>query len=173
LLAEALEAVRKGKSIHVIGKLMESTSLLESGYYLSIGDRDRVTHPSLLSIADWTEVETLKEHDPDLSVLWNQVEKYGSSIPHFVEELKEAGEAPAHKADVVISTVHKAKGMQWPEVKLSSLDYPKLIHYSEKERKHVVKKSEVYLYYVAITRAINVVYPNDIYYQLNDWRELL
>jgi superfamily I DNA/RNA helicase len=90
-----------------------------------------------------------------------------------VEELKEAGEAPAHRADVVISTVHKAKGMQWPEVKLSSLDYPKLIHYSEKERKHVVKKSEVYLYYVAITRAINVVYPNDIYYQLNDWRELL
>jgi len=173
LLAEALEAVRKGRSIHVIGKLMESTSLLESGYYLSIGDRERVTHPSLLSIADWTEVETLKEHDPDLSVLWNQVEKYGSSIPHFVEELKEAGELPAHRADVIISTVHKAKGMQWPEVKLSSLDYPKLIHYSEKERKHVVKKSEVYLYYVAITRAINVVYPNDIYYQLNDWRELL
>jgi hypothetical protein len=66
-----------------------------------------------------------------------------------------------------------SKGMQWPEVKLSSLDYPKLIHYSEKERKHVVKKSEVYLYYVAVTRAMNVLYPNDIYYQLNDWRELL
>ena len=60
---------------------MESVSLLESGYHLSIGDRDKVRHPSLLAIADWNEVEQLKEHDPDLSVLWSQVEKYGSQIP--------------------------------------------------------------------------------------------
>lgn len=173
LLAEALEAIRKGQSIHVVGKLMESTSLLESGYYLSIGDKERVTHPSLLSIADWTEVEHLKEHDPDLSVLWNQVEKYGSSIPHFCQELREAGEAPAHKADLIISTVHKAKGAQWPEVKLSSIDFPKLVYYSEKERKHQVKRFEVYIYYVAVTRAINVLYPNETYFQLNDWMELL
>lgn len=107
LMAEALDAVRKCRSIHVVGNLMESVSLLESGYHLSIGDRDKVRHPSLLAIADWNEVEQLKDHDPDLSVLWSQVEKYGSQIPHFCEELREAGEMPAHKADVIISTVHK------------------------------------------------------------------
>ena len=173
LMAEALDAVRKGRSIHVVGNLMESVSLLESGYHLSIGDRDKVQHPSLLSIADWNEVEQLKEHDPDLAVLWSQVEKYGSQIPHFCEELREAGEMPAHKADVVISTVHRVKGSGFSEVKLSGIDFPKLVSYSEKDRRHKVKRFEVYIYYVAVTRAINVLYPNETYFQLDDWLELL
>ena len=173
LMAEALDAVRKCRSIHVVGNLMESVSLLESGYHLSIGDRDKVTHPSLLAIADWNEVEQLKEHDPDLSVLWSQVEKYGSQIPHFCEELREAGEMPAHKADVVISTVHRVKGSGFSDVKLSGIDFPKLVSYSEKDRRHKVKRFEVYIYYVAVTRAIHTLYPNETYFQLDDWLELL
>ena len=65
-----------------------------------------------------------------------------------------------------------SKGAQWNDVKLS-VDFPKLVSYSEKDRRHKVKRFEVYIYYVAVTRAINVLYPNETYFQLDDWLELL
>jgi superfamily I DNA/RNA helicase len=172
LLAEALKAVRKRQKIHVMGNLMDSVQQLESGYYLSIGQTENVTHPSLIGMKDWTEVENLKEHDADLNVLFRQVNTYGSEIPHFCEELEQAGEVPEVKADVVLSTVHKAKGREWKHVRLNN-DFPKLVYFSDNERKYKVKKFEVYTLYVALTRAQSVLYPNDAYRQCKAWKELL
>ena len=172
LLKEAIHAIRNDKRIHVIGDLIGSVKQLESGYYLSIGQMDRVTHGSLVGLKNWEEVEVLKEHDPDLQVLYNQVMAYGSQIPGFCEELEDAGEVPEHKADVVLSTVHKAKGREWDHVKLSK-DFPKLIQFSESERKYKVKRFEVYTMYVAVTRARKTLYSNDILAQCKYWKGLL
>jgi superfamily I DNA/RNA helicase len=172
LLAEALKAIRNNKKIHVMGNLMDSVQQLESGYYLSIGQTEKVTHPSLIGMKDWTEVEALKEHDTDLAVLFRQVNTYGNQIPHFCEELETAGEVAECKADVVLSTVHKAKGREWSHVRLNN-DFPKLVYFSENERKYKVKKFEVYTLYVALTRAQSVLYPNDVLGLCKGWKELL
>lgn len=172
LLDEALKAIRDQKTIHVMGNLMDSVQQLESGYYLSIGQTDKVTHPTLLGLRDWNEVEALKEHDASMAMLHRQVNNYGSKIPHFVEELEAAGEVAECKADIVLSTVHKSKGREWNNVKLAK-DFPKLIHFSENDRRYKVKKFEVYTMYVALTRAKQVLYPNDVLNQCKGWMELL
>lgn len=172
LLEEAIKAVRLNKRINVMGDLMGSIKQLESGYYLSIGQLDRVTHGSLIGMKDWSEVESLKEYDPNLQMMYNQVIMYGNRIPHFCEELEDAGEVPEHKAEIVLSTVHKAKGREWNHVRMSR-DFPKLIYFSENDRAYKVKKHEVYTAYVAITRARSTLYANDILGQCKAWKELL
>lgn len=172
LLSESLKAIRAGKTIHVMGKLMDSVKQLESGYFLSIGQPDKVTHPSLLGVKDWNEVEAMKDHDSDMALLFRQVNNYGSQIPHFCEELQNAGEVAECRADIVLSTVHKAKGREWEQVKMSN-DFQKLVYFSEIERKYKVKRFEVYTTYVALTRAKKVLYPNDILGQCKGWLELL
>lgn len=172
LLSEALNAIRDSKKIHVMGNIMDSVKQLESGYYLSIGLPDRVTHPSLLGVKDWNEVEVMKEHDTDMALLFRQVTKYGSSIPNFCQELEDAGEVAESKADIVLSTIHKAKGREWEHVKMAG-DFQKLVYFSENERRYKIKRFEVYATYVALTRAQRVLYPNNILGQCKGWGELL
>ena len=173
LLTETLNAVRDGHSIHVVGDLMRSIGLLESAWYLSIGQLEKVTHPQMTLIGDWNAVQELAEFDTDLKVLVKQVETHSSMIPNLCEELRCAGEAPAHRADVIISTVHRSKGLQWKTVQMSD-DFPdSLIYFSKKERKYQIKKAEVYCLYVALTRAEDTLYVNSTLSQIRSWRELL
>ena len=173
LLSEALYAVRNGRSIHIIGNMMESINLLESAWYLSIGQTQQVRHPTMTLIGDWNAVKELSEEDTDLKMLIKQVDKYNSSIPGICDELRSAGEMPSHKADILLSTVHKAKGMQWPVVKLAE-DFPEeFLYFSKKERRYVVKKAEVFCLYVALTRAEDTLYANSTLSRIKHWKELI
>lgn len=173
LLSEALHAIRNGKSIHIIGNMIESINLLESAWYLSIGEVEKVRHPTMTLIGDWNAVKELSEEDTDLKMLIKQVDKYNSSIPGICDELRSAGELPAHKAEITLSTVHRAKGAQWPVVKLAE-DFPEeFLYFSKKERRYVVKKAEVFCLYVALTRAEDKLYANSTLSRIKHWNELI
>jgi hypothetical protein len=173
LLGNALDCIRKGQNIHIIGNMAESIRLLESGWYLSIGDSYKVTHPELTMIGDWNVVVELAKTDPDLSVLVKQVKKYNSSIPSICDELKAAGEYPAHSADVILSTVHKSKGLEFDTVKLAE-DFPEeFIYFDGRKREYVAKKFEVFCLYVAVTRARQKLYVNSTISQLKNWKEMV
>jgi superfamily I DNA/RNA helicase len=172
LLANTLTSIRNGKLVHVVGNLMESINLLESAYYLSIGRNHLVKHPTMTLISDWNVLVELAQHDTDLKVLIKQVEEYKGAIPSICEELRMAGDVPPHRADIIVSTVHKAKGMEWDTVKLHD-DFPELVYFSRKDRCYKVKKAEVYCLYVAITRARKQLYANPIMTQVKGWQDVL
>jgi len=48
-----------------------------------------------------------------------------------------------------------------------------LVYFSEKDRRYKVKKFEVYTTYVALTRAKQVLYPNNVLGKCKGWMELL
>ena len=165
--------IRKGKTIHIVGNMADMIRRLESAWYLSIGDVKKVTHPEMILIGSWESVIELTKLDTDMKMLVQQVTKYNSSIPGICEELKAAGEYSEHSADVTLSTVHKSKGLEWDVVRLAE-DFPEeLIQFSHRERKYVVKKSEVYCLYVAVTRAKQKLYVNSTMSQLKHWKNLL
>lgn len=173
LLSHALDMIRKGKTIHIVGNMADMIRRLESAWYLSIGDVKKVTHPEMILIGSWESVLELTKLDTDMKMLVQQVTKYNSSIPGICEELKAAGEYSEHSADVTLSTVHKSKGLEWDVVRLAE-DFPEeLIQFSHRERKYVVKKSEVYCLYVAVTRAKQKLYVNSTMSQLKHWKNLL
>ncbi len=172
LLGETLTAIRQGKSIHVIGSLMDSINLIESAWYLSIGEVAKVKHPTMKLIGSWENVVEMAKEDTDMAVAVKRVDEYGSSIPHLCEELRNAGEVSESKADVILSTVHKFKGKQAPVVKLAE-DFPDLVRWNKKERRYKANKAEVFVFYVAVTRAEEILVANSTVANLNAMKELL
>jgi superfamily I DNA/RNA helicase len=173
LLSNALDMIRKGKTIHIVGNMADMVRRLESAWYLSIGDKHRITHPEIQLIGDWESLLELAKLDVDMKMLVQQVMKYNSQIPGICEELKSSGEASESRADVILSTVHKAKGLEWDVVRLAE-DFPEeMVYFSHRERKWVVKKAEVYCLYVAVTRAKLKLYVNSTISQLKHWKSLL
>ncbi len=72
------------------------------------------TMPSFDHLKDYLE----ETSDTSLKALVDLVEKYHKDIPFFIHKIKECtvDEADKDKADMIFSTVHKAKGMEYDEV---------------------------------------------------------
>jgi len=172
LLGEALKAIRQGKQIHVVGSLMDAVLLMESAWYLSIGEMKKVRHPTMLMAGTWENVLEMAKEDQDFKMAVNRVKEYGGGIPYFCEELKMAGETSRERADVILSTVHKAKGDEFDVVKLGD-DFPDLVQWRNNKREYVPMKAEICVAFVAITRAKQKLYANNMCSQLSTWKELL
>lgn len=75
------------------------------------------SHPDLIGFRSWPEVVKFATEDPngsDLQVLVKLVDTHGASeLKRIAELAKPTGEAQTH-----ISTVHKVKGLEWPNVQL-------------------------------------------------------
>ncbi|CAM5585552.1 ATP-dependent DNA helicase Rep [Streptomyces alboniger] len=76
------------------------------------------THPELLLFPSWGELQDYAAHDPagrDLQPLVDLVDTHGTdAILTAVAQL-----APEQHAQVTVSTAHKAKGREWPRVKIA------------------------------------------------------
>ncbi len=172
LLGEAVKAIDQGRSIHVLGSLMDSINLIESAWFLSIGELAKVKHPTMKLMGSWENVLEMAKEDADMNVAVKRVDEYGSGIPHLCEKLRNAGEASEDSADVVLSTVHKFKGKQAPIVKLAE-DFPDLVRWNKKERRYKPNKPEIFAFYVAVTRAEDVLIGNSTVMNLRTIKELI
>lgn len=107
-------------------------------------------HPELMAFASWAEVKDYAENDAggqDLKTLVKLVDSHGpEAIIRVVDQLVDE-----HNADVVISTAHRAKGREWPTVRLAA-DFAE--PYDPEGR---LIASEAMLTYVAVTRAQDVL----------------
>lgn len=172
LFSETLNAIRNGKRVHVVGSLIDSILMLESAWYLSIGENQRVKHPTLKMIDDWNVVLEMAKEDQELAMAVKRVDEYNSEIPYICNELRYAGETSRERADVILSTVHKAKGDEFDVVRLAD-DFPDLVRWNRKERRYLPMKGELCVFFVAVTRAKRKLYANSTMMQLRTWKEML
>lgn len=172
LLGEALHAIRRGQRICVIGGIFDAVLLMESAWYLSIGEKHRVKHPTMAMIGDWSSALELAKEDAEIAQAVKRVDEYSGQIPHMVDELRCAGETSRERADVVLSTVHKFKGDEADVIKLGD-DFPDLVRWSKKDRAYIPMKGELCVFFVAVTRARQKLYANRTLEQLKVWKELL
>lgn len=117
----------------------------------AIGVRDlmtsgRSTHPELVCFASVEELLAYVADDPsgsDLSLLTKLCVRYGPDV--LIDTLRLA--VDEDQADLTLSTAHRAKGRQWPSVRLGP-DWPD---------RTLDDASELRLAYVAVTRARSVL----------------
>lgn len=159
LMEEALEIIGKGQSVCVVGKLDEAIKLLESAWYLSQGQNDRVTHPDVAMAGDWEGLEEASKDDPELGLAVRRVKEYGGRIPRIIRELKLGVCTDERDAEITISTAHKAKGREWDVVRLAG-DFKDPFLYNKKTQKWEAMEEERNLLYVAATRARKAMYVN-------------
>ncbi|MEU9044624.1 MULTISPECIES: UvrD-helicase domain-containing protein [unclassified Kitasatospora] len=110
----------------------------------------RTNHHDLLLFKSWGELQEYAENDPagrDLLPWVELVDDLGhEEILGFLDRLGDE-----HSADVTISTAHKAKGREWPSVRIAD-DFPEP-EPTDTGQPGPVSRSEARLAYVAITRA--------------------
>lgn len=145
-----LESLKAGRKTALVGGGAEIKRLAWAAESLQSG---RPTdHPELLAFTSWQSVrEYAEEEDGSLRVLVKLIDDYGT------DEIAKAADALASEsqADLVVSTAHKAKGREWPKVRIhGDFRQPK----PDTRTGHVVlRREEARLAYVAVTRARHVL----------------
>ncbi|GAA1375670.1 UvrD-helicase domain-containing protein [Streptomyces beijiangensis] len=116
----------------------------------------RTHHPELVLFTTWTELRDYAELDPagaDLQPFANLVDEHGpDAILQAVDRL-----VPEDRAQVTVSTAHKAKGREWAHVRIAPDFTPPAdtdeVDAAGKPVPGPVNESEARLAYVAVTRA--------------------
>lgn len=142
-IEHAMEQIELGRKVALVGKMAaEIKSFVDAAEKLMGGKR--VQHADLAAFATWQEVIEYAGTDEgrDLKMIVGLIDKYGiTGLRNVVSSTVKPDEA-----DVVISTAHKAKGLEWGSVKIGS-DFK-----VNTEDGEPVSKPELMLMYVACTR---------------------
>lgn len=142
-LGELLVALDAGRTVHLTGGGADLVAFADAAAKLRRGER--TFHPELSCFGSWGEVQEYASLDPlgdELALLVKLVDEHGPEA--IIDALENM---PAmHQADVVCSTTHKAKGLEWGQVALGG-DFPM------PEPGKRWPGEELRLLYVAATRA--------------------
>lgn len=129
------------------------------------GKRDKIKDRLIAGMKDIRELQSYieKSEDSSLSVIVEVVKEFGDRLPGLIAELKKNHAETKEEADMIFSTVHRCKGMEYDEVTLLNdfineeklkkniLQYGNKIPEADKNR----LAEEVNILYVAVTRAKN------------------
>lgn len=179
LLVKAIELLIEKKEIKTIyfeGRIENYTYANDGASIYDIlslytGETGRIrdkTIASMSNIADLEEyIKTTGE--AQLGMLVDVVKKYGAKIPGYIKKLKDChlDHDDKEQADMIFSTVHRCKGMEYDEVTLTNdfITHDKVVKQAENIDKVNVSRlsEEINLLYVAITRAKSHLYiPQEI-----------
>jgi superfamily I DNA/RNA helicase len=135
------------------------------------GNHDRIRDKLVGSMKDMDDLEEYveKTEDHQLATMIEIVQEYGNEIHGILKSLKElhTGDEDRGKAEMIFSTVHRAKGMEYDVVHLVNdfLSEGKLKDLKEKHRNDKTASfdkarlnEEINLLYVAITRTKNLLH---------------
>jgi superfamily I DNA/RNA helicase len=152
-LDEAIRGLERKRKVHVMGGADPLIKLIRGAWDLHQG---KPASGELVMFASWDELKAAAQGqkdgspgDPALQVLVRLIKDRDRGVLQMCRQLEACVESSA-AAQVTVSTVHKAKGLEWPRVLISS-DFNRFV---EREgNKPVVDFQEAYIMYVALTRA--------------------
>lgn len=128
------------------------------------GKRDKIKDALILEMNSMKDLEEYigKTDDNSLRIIVDVVKEFGNRLPALINELKQNHTDKKEQADMIFSTVHRCKGMEYDEVTVLNdfITEQKLQKYfTEKEGKKIPDAEtnrlaeEVNILYVAATRA--------------------
>lgn len=151
---EAISALNAGKKIKLMGEIKDYPfSLILDAYHLMTGNKSKIQAPHIKGFRDFYHLEDFAEktEDTEARVLVRLAKKYRNNIPTLINRITMANQKDMNKADVLLTTAHKSKGLEFDQVVLCD-DF---LDFFEKDgtMKDSVDTEDLNLYYVAATRA--------------------
>lgn len=120
LIAQGLAA--QDKAVHWVGGIDRyRLDLLEDARKLSIHKHHEVQDRFMShNFSSWSEYEQVAyaTGDAEMTTIVKLVDEYGDSIPEIVCGLKKAACRSSDEAQVVLTTAHRAKGLEFDQVKV-------------------------------------------------------
>ncbi|MGW4950629.1 UvrD-helicase domain-containing protein [Streptomyces parvulus] len=147
-----MDALSQSVKVALVGggaemkRLAEAAATLQSG-----GETD---HPELMAFASWDQVRQYAEEEADgadLRVLVRLVDDHGPGVIIAATEQLVSED----RAQLIVSTAHKAKGREWPAVRIHN-DF-RAPSPDPSTGLLTVRREEARLAYVAVTRARQVL----------------
>lgn len=176
LLLKAIEYVTEKKKVNHIyfeGNINSYTYADEGAslydvLHLYNSDHSKIKDALIKAMNDMDELEDYieKAEDMQLGMMVEIVKEYKNKIPGIIKAIKEkhVGDDQKEKAEMIFSTVHRCKGMEYDAVQLVNdfITEEKLVELS-KDKKFVEinlakLNEEINLLYVAVTRTKNRIY---------------
>ncbi len=153
-LGEVLQQLTLGYRVALAGGGESLRTLALAARDLKEGRRTH--HPELVLFTCWGELQDYAAHDPagrDLQPLVDLVDAHGTdAILTAVHQL-----VPEDQAEVTVSTAHKAKGREWPAVRIAEdVQPPRDTGDTDEHGRPVpppIDAADARLAYVAVTRA--------------------
>jgi len=153
-VAAAITHLGTGARVHIVGGGREMQRMAEAADRLMHGEP--AEHPELAAFTTWDEVRAYAAEDDgaDLVATVKLIDEHG---PDKILKIVRLLTARSEDASVVVSTGHKAKGLQWPRVVIGD-DYrePQPVPYptlTSPTKALVLRRGELMGAYVAVTRA--------------------
>lgn len=169
LLLKAIEYISEKGNIQRIyfeGNIMSYTyadngTSLYDVLNLHNHNRKLIKDKLIKSMNSLTELEEYieKTEDRQLGMLVEIVKEYGDDIPDIINLLKEkhVENEDKYKAEIIFSTIHRCKGMEYDTVQLVS-DFITQENINKSTYDATKINEEINLLYVAVTRTRNSIY---------------
>lgn len=162
VVREAMGALVEGRKVHLAVNIDELVQDVESANALRTGRRGDIRSPEIRAFSCWEDlVEEARSGDRALAIVVSFIENGEDDI---LRELRSRALPEEAGADVVVSTAHKAKGREWPNVRLGDdwapLSARKARHAAARKKgdKHAASVLEEWnALYVAATRAMETL----------------
>jgi superfamily I DNA/RNA helicase len=149
-LGQAMRALEAGQKVAIVGGGKQIRALAEAAEALKAGRA--TSHPELWAFKTWAEVQDYVENDAgggDLRVMVGLIDEHGPDVIKGVCDRL----ADEKAADTVVSTAHKAKGLEWDSVRIAG-DFREPRKNPERpDEEPKIPPADARLAYVAITRA--------------------
>lgn len=144
VIAETLHAISMGRKPFIVGGTDEYERLV--GDVFNLMDGKPGSSPEFFGFSNWSEVlrHAGSEEGEDIRPFVTLVEQEG---PKKLWAALKGSEKDPDRADVAISTAHKAKGGEWRSVKVAN-DFE-----GSSNDENAISQAEARLFYVTITRA--------------------
>lgn len=154
VLTHLAEGIGRGDRVAVRAKPDELRAFADGAERLMRGQR--ISYPSSLALFEtWEEVQEFSESlaGRDLQPLVKLIDSEGVDYLRLILSRI----SPENEADYVLSTVHRAKGLEWDRVQLAG-DFK----FKNDEGQLTMAPEEMRLLYVAMTRAKHVLDVSEI-----------
>lgn len=162
VIRAGMKALADGQRVHLAVEIDELANDVDSALALKREDRSRIRADAIRNFASWSDLKAEAEAgDRGLATIVSFIEEGDHDQ---LRELSSRKADDPSRADVTVSTAHKAKGQEWAEVELAD-DWPTS---RQRSRRHAGARSrgkrqadlvmeEWNALYVGATRAMNAL----------------
>ena len=159
------------RSFYVGGVENIRLSLIEDGYRLFRGDLNAIKDRFVKKFKSISALELYAQEagDVEMNLLCNVTKTYSHDIPQIVQQIRDLSVDSIQDADRVFSTCHKAKGLEFPQVRLAD-DFPDLVERGQLIPLKDMDPQDVNLHFVAATRAMEAL---EVSPQLREFLEVV
>ncbi|TDD30190.1 ATP-dependent helicase [Nonomuraea terrae] len=146
-MAQVMKQLKAGRRVALVGGGDQIRKLAEAAMQLKAGRG--CSHPELFAFKNWGELQDYVEEDEgsDLRPFVNLIDEHGPDV--VIDTVSRL--VPEDRADVTVSTAHKAKGREWHRVLVAD-DFPEPKP-TQDGKPGRISRPDAMLAYVTVTRA--------------------